>query len=119
MCSSDLIPFRRAIMVLLDRWATDGTPPPPSLLPSTADGTLVKAEEVLTRYPAIPGVTLPKGPSRLMRYNYGPKFETHGIMSVFPPEPVPGEEYPLRVPQIRSEERRVGKECRSRWSPYH
>ena len=24
--------------------------------------------------------------------------------------------YPLRV---RSEERRVGKECRSRWSPYH
>src|SRR2546430_7046847 len=24
----------------------------------------------------------------------------------------------LRVP-LRSEERRVGKECRSRWSPYH
>src|SRR2546427_11074920 len=23
------------------------------------------------------------------------------------------------VPRIRSEERRVGKECRSRWSPYH
>ena len=23
------------------------------------------------------------------------------------------------TPQIRSEERRVGKECRSRWSPYH
>ena len=22
-------------------------------------------------------------------------------------------------PLIRSEERRVGKECRSRWSPYH
>ena len=21
--------------------------------------------------------------------------------------------------QVRSEERRVGKECRSRWSPYH
>ena len=36
--------------------------------------------------------------------------------------------YPLRVEfpillltgnQWRSEERRVGKECRSRWSPYH
>src|SRR2546422_5472962 len=24
-----------------------------------------------------------------------------------------------RGPQTRSEERRVGKECRSRWSPYH
>src|SRR2546429_6149099 len=23
------------------------------------------------------------------------------------------------TPEIRSEERRVGKECRSRWSPYH
>ena len=22
-------------------------------------------------------------------------------------------------PELRSEERRVGKECRSRWSPYH
>src|SRR5260221_12299323 len=25
----------------------------------------------------------------------------------------------LRVTSERSEERRVGKECRSRWSPYH
>src|SRR3712207_9371740 len=25
----------------------------------------------------------------------------------------------FRVEQLRSEERRVGKECRSRWSPYH
>ena len=25
----------------------------------------------------------------------------------------------VRVIQLRSEERRVGKECRSRWSPYH
>src|SRR2546427_9717598 len=24
-----------------------------------------------------------------------------------------------RAPALRSEERRVGKECRSRWSPYH
>ena len=23
------------------------------------------------------------------------------------------------ISEIRSEERRVGKECRSRWSPYH
>ena len=23
------------------------------------------------------------------------------------------------TPHVRSEERRVGKECRSRWSPYH
>ena len=28
-------------------------------------------------------------------------------------------EHPSRVLVVRSEERRVGKECRSRWSPYH
>lgn len=94
------IPYRRAILVMLDRWATDGTPPPPSLLPKTGDGTLITAEEALARYPKVPGVNLPKGPSRLMRYNYGPRFETDGIMDVFPPVPVPGEEYPLRVTQL-------------------
>src|SRR3712207_9334577 len=26
---------------------------------------------------------------------------------------------PVAVVPVRSEERRVGKECRSRWSPYH
>ena len=32
-----------------------------------------------------------------------------------------GETYDFNLPRIdsRSEERRVGKECRSRWSPYH
>src|SRR5256885_4176291 len=29
------------------------------------------------------------------------------------------QEYQLKQAQLRSEERRVGKECRSRWSPYH
>ena len=29
------------------------------------------------------------------------------------------DELPAHIPEIRSEERRVGKECRSRWSPYH
>src|SRR3712207_7564719 len=28
-------------------------------------------------------------------------------------------EYPPASLALRSEERRVGKECRSRWSPYH
>ena len=29
------------------------------------------------------------------------------------------EEYSIGAEDLRSEERRVGKECRSRWSPYH
>ena len=37
------------------------------------------------------------------------------------PQDVEGPFYPDVVPSDtdRSEERRVGKECRSRWSPYH
>ena len=30
-----------------------------------------------------------------------------------------GERVPVDAWALRSEERRVGKECRSRWSPYH
>ena len=29
------------------------------------------------------------------------------------------EDHSVPVVAVRSEERRVGKECRSRWSPYH
>jgi hypothetical protein len=90
------IPYRRAMLVLLDRWATDGAPPPPSLLPKTADGTLITAGEALERYPKL-GVQLPKL-SRMPRYNYGPDFDKKGVMSVFPPQPFAGQEYPLRVP---------------------
>ena len=32
---------------------------------------------------------------------------------------VPGQAAQAAVDTTRSEERRVGKECRSRWSPYH
>ena len=31
----------------------------------------------------------------------------------------PGKDIQLYINSPRSEERRVGKECRSRWSPYH
>src|ERR1039458_8667133 len=38
----------------------------------------------------------------------------------FPPDsPNANERDPRPVAELRSEERRVGKECRSRWSPYH
>ena len=32
---------------------------------------------------------------------------------------IKGEDKLYLVLKVRSEERRVGKECRSRWSPYH
>ncbi|HEX6512288.1 MAG TPA: alpha/beta hydrolase domain-containing protein, partial [Chloroflexota bacterium] len=92
------MPYRRALLVAMDEWATSGTQPPPSMLPRVADGTLVTAKAYLEKYPRIPGVNLPmRGNSRLPRYDYGPDFDSKGILGKFPPEPVPGQEYPLRV----------------------
>ncbi len=92
-------PYLRACLVLMDRWATEGTPPPPSRIPRRADGTLTSHQEVLARFPKIPGVLLPSGPSRLPYWNYGPDFD-RGLITVFPPQAAPGQEYPLQVPDI-------------------
>src|SRR2546423_1234445 len=52
----------------------------------------------------------------------GEKFEVSFPASVHP-GPITGRVFVMiakkEAPEPRSEERRVGKECRSRWSPYH
>jgi hypothetical protein len=93
--------YRRALLLAMDEWATKGTLPPPSAIPRTSDGTLVKVEEYLAKFPKIPGINLPvRGNSRLVRYDYGPEFESKGIWSKIPPEPYAGQEYPLGVSSI-------------------
>ena len=42
-----------------------------------------------------------------------------GLVRELPPTGRPGPGRPTRLLLTRLEERRVGKECRSRWSPYH
>ena len=41
------------------------------------------------------------------------------IPAIFSEATIPEGAVPIGDVQTRSEERRVGKECRSRWSPYH
>ena len=93
-------PFLRACFVLMDRWASQGIPPPSNRVPRRDVGQLVAPEEALKRFPKIPGVNLPATPSRLPLWNYGPDFDDKGIMCIFPPEAVPGKEYPIQVPQV-------------------
>ena len=45
-------------------------------------------------------------------------FDTGSAINT-PSVPIPKEYGRIYVSGTRSEERRVGKECRSRWSPYH
>ena len=47
------------------------------------------------------------------------KYHPHGDSSVYFALVRMAQPWSLRYPLVRSEERRVGKECRSRWSPYH
>ena len=41
------------------------------------------------------------------------------LREIYPDIPSEYSDYTFQFKTIRSEERRVGKECRSRWSPYH
>jgi len=101
-------PFLRACFVLMDRWASQGVPPPLSRVPRRDAGQLVSPEDALKNFPKIPGVNVPATPSRLPLWNYGPDFDKRGIMSIFPPEAVPGKEYPIQVPQVDADGNDLG-----------
>lgn len=48
----------RALLMAMHAWVKEGTPPPPSAVPTLRDGSLVKAADV--SFPAIPGVASPR-----------------------------------------------------------
>ena len=100
-------PFERAALSLLDRWASDGTPPPPSMVPRRSNGTLASAGEVVEAFPKVPGMNLPGAPSRLPKYDYGPDFH-RGVITEHPPKPIQNQEYPVQVPQVDADGNDVG-----------
>src|SRR5205823_9619844 len=58
-------------------------------------------------------------PICFIRTSWGTPQEVRIKLLCFHPEPHCTFEIDLRTQSGRSEERRVGKECRSGWSPYH
>ena len=88
----------RAMIDAMDRWATDGIPPPDSRIPRCAAGTLVRFEEWRRQFPAIPGVAIPHEPNSLPLLDFGPEAE-RGILKE-PPDVVPGEGYTVLVPAV-------------------
>ena len=50
------MPAVRALLVALDEWVVSGKAPPPSRVPTLADGTLVEPDK--TGFPAIPGAAV-------------------------------------------------------------
>ncbi len=89
-------PAMRAVLVAMERWVRDGTPPPPSAYPRIADGSLVPMRQ--WRFPDLPGVQRPVGPAPKTRFDYGPDF-ARGVFSRALPQPLK-EDYPVLVPQV-------------------
>ncbi len=92
-------PLMRAVLTMMHRWVTEGAPPPPSIVPRRADGTLVSPEDALAAFPKVPGFPTPASPSRLPLYDYGPGFD-QGLVTQHPPQPVPGKEYTVQMPRV-------------------
>ena len=88
----------RAMLDAMDRWASGGAAPPPSRVPTHADGTLVPIEEWRRQFPAIPGTATPREPNSLPRIDFGPDFEA-GVMRE-PPSVSAGEAYIVLVPSV-------------------
>jgi Alpha/beta hydrolase domain len=69
----------RAALVNLDRWVTEGVPPPPSCHPRLADSTAVDPGELEKFFARIPAAAYPRYPVRAQRQDF----------STLPPKPGP------------------------------
>ncbi|WP_169979424.1 alpha/beta hydrolase domain-containing protein [Tautonia rosea] len=74
----------RALLVALDDWATRGVEPPPSRYPRIDDGTLIRADAYRRTFPELPGIALPRTHYVPTRLNFGPRWESEGIIDEVP-----------------------------------
>jgi hypothetical protein len=97
----------RAMLDAMDRWATDGTNPPDSRVPTRADGTLVEYARWRRQFPPIPGVMVLAEPNALPLLDFGPDTDK-GILREPPvivhgrndPDGGPGLRYTVLVPSV-------------------
>ncbi len=94
----------RALLLRMNDWVTDGTPPPPSRYPLLDDETLVAPDQVT--FPDLPGINFPTITHRAYRVDYGPRFASHGIITNEPPEVGPA--YTILVPQVNVDGNELG-----------
>jgi hypothetical protein len=83
---ADYRPFLRALLVALDAWAKEGKEPPRSVYPKIAEGTLVDWHQDRTGFPKIPGIRYPTVIQQPPFADYGPSFQTHGMITLEPPQ---------------------------------
>lgn len=80
----DYGPLLRAALVNADRWASQGTEPPPSAVPRLADGSAVPAESIAPAFTRIPGARFPDRVAHPHRLDFGPDAERG--LPILPPK---------------------------------
>jgi hypothetical protein len=90
--------FLRALLVSLDRWATDGTLPPDSRYPKRRDETLVSYEKWCEQFPTVPGAAVPSAPNKFPLLDFGPT-AAEGVLTE-PPTCLIENAYPIFVPAV-------------------
>jgi hypothetical protein len=94
----------RALLLKMNDWVSDGTPPPPSRYPLLDDGTLVAPADV--NFPDLPGINFPTITHKAYPVDYGPQFASDGIITNEPPEV--GAAYTILVPQVDTDGNELG-----------
>ncbi len=92
-------PALRALMVAMDRWATDGTVPPTSQIPRSTDNTLATPESLCTGFPAIPGAACTGLHNRQLFLDYG-EGVAGGVIDARPQTPTDGAGYSVLIPAV-------------------
>jgi len=90
-------PYLRSLLLALDRWSRDGTPPPASVYPTISSGSLVAWDQQSTGFPAIPGVRYPLVIRQPTLLDFGPRWDTKRIIDRQPPGDLG--EYRVLVPR--------------------
>ncbi len=86
----------RALAIRMVDWIEADGAPPPNAFPRIADGTLVPPEGVA--YPPIPGTSFPQVIHEAYRADYGPRWESQGVVDRQPPALGPA--FPSLVSQV-------------------
>ena len=92
----DVRPLRRAMLLHLDGWVTLKKEPPPSMIPTLADGSLGRINQYIEKFPKIPGQRSPTRILETPRLDFGARLATEGIAEIVPPRV--GKPYTTLVP---------------------
>lgn len=88
----------RVLLLALDEWVRQDTPPPPSAYGRNDDGALVSIERDEVGWPNPPGLPFPQHPRIPRRLNWGARWSGDGIIDSEPPGL--GEIYPTHVSRV-------------------